>query len=916
MELTLKQRKAVANGALPKFALGWEQPSQDDILAQAGSFQHSSKTEGVTSAAGAFEADQRAKNAAATDLGGMPSSFTKAPKGGAGAFLKNNAGGIMNIATSAMDFIGTMSDISTNKISSDEMMGSGGTSNESANGISYQQSKVDEAGISNQIDATAKAGTMAAMGKGAALGGAIGSVIPGLGTVAGGAIGGVIGGIAGLFGSSKAKREAERQKRIAINRTTASNTQNREMAYTTGLRNEFNRENVTDTSQSLFHAETGAENLKINPITGETIKKFKVNTAFGPVWDTANSQTHTGEMIISKLGPSSIVKNGPHDNALTHLRDGDTVVTARKDIISPKTGRPIIFDAYEMAMNNGGVFSEEEKNELDMNQRIGKMMMYAGKRKPHTNTGYLGGTLKKYSIGDEDYDLSAEKEAYYTSPEYKTGPGAIQNVTPITAPNISPATTTNTGTPGSKTPGFLSKLWGGIKNAGSGLDLSNIALLGNSYLTAAQRDARAEGLRAPKSFVANPYEQDALQQLNSLHSDYYPVWAQQREAEARAKSAIMQSGGLGAQQKMLGLAGIANQTQQNMQQALFEHQGRENALRAQAAKASLEAGNQTATRQQQAYQWDEDMLAKAHAARENMWETSAYDRQNGLTQFFKNAWEKNQFDRTMNLYESQQKDDHAKTQAIINNLGTKNTPATLNGVAGNAAMLQVDPTTGKFVRTNPFSASQLLSEDAKKSIDNQNNIVSAASNAINGANTGAAPKIARPKVAKAPVKKTISGKKPIVKPTNKPSVAADDKTNASATSQKPVTQTKPVSSTKRSTTVLNNETLPHSPAVNQQNKILSEIAKKPRAQRTEEEQNLLLEDAKNRLSKSDPVAALRKMHENKQEILKKRQSQYEKEKQQKALKAKQAAKRKTTRQIDSQAADRFAKSIGNIPLFF
>jgi phage tail tape-measure protein len=89
---------------------------------------------------------------------------------------------------------------------------------------------------------------MAAMGKGAALGGAIGSVIPGLGTVAGGAIGGVIGGIAGLFGSSKAKREAERQKRIAISRTAASNDQNREQAYTIGLRNEFNRENRTDTS--------------------------------------------------------------------------------------------------------------------------------------------------------------------------------------------------------------------------------------------------------------------------------------------------------------------------------------------------------------------------------------------------------------------------------------------------------------------------------------------------------------------------------------------------------------------------------------------------------------------------------------------------------------------------------------------
>ena len=190
-----------------------------------------------------------AKNAAAKDLGGMPDSFTKAaPKGGAGQFLKNNAGGIANAAMSAIDFVGTIGDISKNKISSDEMMGSGGTSSESANGISYQQSRVDEAGISNQIDATAKAGTMAAMGKGAALGGAVGTIFGPVGTGIGTLAGGVIGGIAGLFGSSKAEEEARRQMRIAVNRTIASNTQNREMAYTTGLRNEFNRENITDTS--------------------------------------------------------------------------------------------------------------------------------------------------------------------------------------------------------------------------------------------------------------------------------------------------------------------------------------------------------------------------------------------------------------------------------------------------------------------------------------------------------------------------------------------------------------------------------------------------------------------------------------------------------------------------------------------
>lgn len=148
----------------------------------------------------------------------------KAAKGNLLGGLASKAGGALNIVSSGIDFFSTLGDISKNKMSSDEMMGSGGTSNESINGVSFQESKVNEGAIQNQIDATAKAGTMASMGKGAALGGAIGSVIPGLGTVAGGVIGGVVGGIAGLFGSRKAKREAERQKRIAIDRTKAANT--------------------------------------------------------------------------------------------------------------------------------------------------------------------------------------------------------------------------------------------------------------------------------------------------------------------------------------------------------------------------------------------------------------------------------------------------------------------------------------------------------------------------------------------------------------------------------------------------------------------------------------------------------------------------------------------------------------------
>jgi hypothetical protein len=299
-----------------------------------------------------------AKNAAAKDLGGMPSNFTKAaPKGGAGQFLKNNAGSIANAAMSAIDFVGTIGDISNNKISSDEMMGTGGTMQQNVNGIGYTEERVDEAGVQRQIDETAKAGTTAAMGKGAALGGAVGTIFGPVGTGIGTLAGGIIGGIAGLFGSSKAKREAERQKRIAINRTHAANAQKRETAFATGLRNEFNRTNVTDESQSLFHAEEGKEGA-VNPMTMETYKKHIVNTAYGKMFAPQNAWVSDGEVIKSADGSLHRVKGGKNDTARAYLQTGDSVYS--KKIINPETGNSVADDAASYAMAG-------QLDRLDMN---------------------------------------------------------------------------------------------------------------------------------------------------------------------------------------------------------------------------------------------------------------------------------------------------------------------------------------------------------------------------------------------------------------------------------------------------------------------------------------------------------------------------------------------------------------------
>ena len=316
-------------------------------------------------------------------------------------------------------------------------------------------------------------------------------------------------------------------------------------------------------------------------------------------------------------------------------------------------------------------------------------MVETGKRKPKDASGYLGGTLNKFSIGKENYSIpltqrwnrdaaylagifSGARSPYFTA---STAPQTYEvDGEPLPEVTITPTpaqTTTKTKTnPFKSAVKGVGKGFGALGTVLSGLDFGNILTTANAYSIAAQRDARASGgIRSPKSFRANPYEQDALQQLNSLYSDYYPVWAQNRELEARGKSAIAQSGGLSAGQRMLGYMGLANNTQQNNATALFESRGRNNALRAQAANAALQAGQNTATRQQQAYQWDEDMLAKAHAARENMLETSAYDRQNALSSFISNLFNRYQFDQTMGLYKDQQKIDRKKLQNIMKGLG-------------------------------------------------------------------------------------------------------------------------------------------------------------------------------------------------------------------------------------------------------
>lgn len=168
------------------------------------------------------------------------------------------------------------------------------------------------------------------------------------------------------------------------------------------------------------------------------------------------------------------------------------------------------------------------------------------------------------------------------------------------------------------------------------------------------KDAAGQDVYKPNSFQSNLYV-GALNDLDKLHIDQFPILQQMRAAEARNINALFRSGGLTTGQRATNLIAAQHQTQDAIANALASHQQMNNQYRAQAAKARLDVGAQEAQRRQQAYQWDADTYAKGHAARQQGMQMGLYNMQNALEQYIANEFKRNQFNKTMRLYEDDQK---------------------------------------------------------------------------------------------------------------------------------------------------------------------------------------------------------------------------------------------------------------------
>lgn len=496
----------------------------------------------------------------------------------------------------------------------------------------------------------------------------------------GAAVGGVLGGIAGGIFGNKAKREAMRQIRIAETTTNTINADRLTDTESKAMQMLADREYGNQGRQSLFHAAKGKES-DVNPRTGLTKGTHLIDTAYGMRKGKGNSYTEKGELIISGeedgngMHQTHRVKRGPNDSALSYLDKNDTVANNRFNY--PGTNKTVAQVAAERAAANGGKLSTEDKEDIEMNQKIGRSLLYLKR--------YKNG-LPANALGEEPYHIAPMVQHYlnpkFTDRWYDTadeiGNSWFNNGgTTATTPAKAPVVPSNgvSGIAGTITPtDNKPSLFGNLKNAIGRLNgikfnnLDNIIPTVSGLMMAGQQYRDASGpLRAPKLDTSNQYEDAALSKLGQIRQYYYPVWSQNRELEGRGKNAILQSGGLGAGQRALAFMGLTNQTQQNNANALFDTQKANNAYDSQWANAALQAGAQTASRKMAAKQWDEEMLAKAHAAQLQGKQMAMYNFQNALEQYFANKFKKYTFDKTKSLYE----DDKDIDRDAILNLGKK-----------------------------------------------------------------------------------------------------------------------------------------------------------------------------------------------------------------------------------------------------
>lgn len=239
-----------------------------------------------------------------------------------------------------------------------------------------------------------------------------------------------------------------------------------------------------------------------------------------------------------------------------------------------------------------------------------------------------------------------------------------------------------------------------------------------------------EGIKLTNTRAVHPYYRVIQDLMNRRNVDIQPMLVDAARHEANTRYSINNSANSNATKTLLNMVNSMNSRTARMK-AFMDAERMRNDFAKESAAMYNDMGKSLMTSNLAAEQFNTQMNNQAHNAKVKMLSQKRADKQNLISQFARNAWEKKQFDWMMNYYNQDQEYKNAYLNWLRNNgynnmsksalknaskkidnnglYGIRFTPDTLNTRHDLYKKYQIDPFTraaeelnSKFKFENPF----------------------------------------------------------------------------------------------------------------------------------------------------------------------------------------------------------------------
>lgn len=549
-----------------------------------------------------------------------PASFNKTP------FDINKYG---DVVQPAIQFVGSAINAFGSTDNTQSLMQQSGSSYANTGDYGYtKQNDIDYKAQMDKVSSQNKMNTLGAMGAGAALG----SVIPGVGTAVGGLVGAGVGLITGLFGSAKRKAQARKRLFDAQQTVNRNNNYAQASAQSDYLQNKYIQENGDASNQMLYGAKNGKDKgMRLNSglNTGRVWSPIGLTSAKPNARVSGGESIFDGESVDNATG-TYVNKGKPNkDDQLANLRDQSVVFG---DNINLRTGHKY---KDEVAPYIQALERINKKYEMRTDNKLNQLRGTIGQYTDKVNQQEIN-KLKKPIVDFLNNKADEQKQdremmSYY--PSYKCGKDRL--------------------------PGYA---------YGRPTMLDTIIPTGTGALLSLGQYFQAKNQRPKGSdvYAGNPYEQAALNQMDSFRINPYVIARANADAERRTAYQIANTGGLTSGQRGAGRIALALGTMANNAKVMSDIELQNIQLAQQAVQAKINAGDAYAKRKMAASAQDYDNYASAHASRQQGMQVGLRNFMEYLNSYMANEYKRRQGNNMLDLYQQQLDMDKQKQLADYN----------------------------------------------------------------------------------------------------------------------------------------------------------------------------------------------------------------------------------------------------------